>query len=151
FFSSRRRHTRFSRDWSSDVCSSDLSAPGANQSCHFWDGPNPLPVDMATYTSARSPWVNATMSSRPSPLKSPVSTVSPGRPKKSCHFTAVPTNRVPSDRATYTSLSSPSVNATMSSRPSPSKSVGEPAKYRPPDGGGGGGGAPQLSLTRYRW
>src|SRR6266511_4721011 len=27
FFSSRRRHTRFSRDWSSDVCSSDL-APG---------------------------------------------------------------------------------------------------------------------------
>src|SRR5690606_39683908 len=27
FFSSRRRHTRFSRDWSSDVCSSDLLAP----------------------------------------------------------------------------------------------------------------------------
>src|SRR5690606_39866195 len=26
FFSSRRRHTRFSRDWSSDVCSSDLAA-----------------------------------------------------------------------------------------------------------------------------
>src|SRR5690606_42057788 len=26
FFSSRRRHTRFSRDWSSDVCSSDLMA-----------------------------------------------------------------------------------------------------------------------------
>src|SRR5690606_40656899 len=25
-FSSRRRHTRFSRDWSSDVCSSDLDA-----------------------------------------------------------------------------------------------------------------------------
>src|SRR5690606_40108166 len=40
FFSSRRRHTRFSRDWSSDVCSSDLrflstvfyiTAP-----CHFF-------------------------------------------------------------------------------------------------------------------
>src|SRR5690606_39303552 len=29
FFSSRRRHTRFSRDWSSDVCSSDLA---------FWRG-----------------------------------------------------------------------------------------------------------------
>src|SRR6266511_3114282 len=28
FFSSRRRHTRFSRDWSSDVCSSDLEASG---------------------------------------------------------------------------------------------------------------------------
>src|SRR5690606_39562844 len=27
FFSSRRRHTRFSRDWSSDVCSSDLAVP----------------------------------------------------------------------------------------------------------------------------
>src|SRR5207302_6853166 len=27
FFSSRRRHTRFSRDWSSDVCSTDLNAP----------------------------------------------------------------------------------------------------------------------------
>src|SRR5690606_14374186 len=28
FFSSRRRHTRFSRDWSSDVCSSDLMRGG---------------------------------------------------------------------------------------------------------------------------
>src|SRR5215510_16090203 len=28
FFSSRRRHTRWPRDWSSDVCSSDLSFPG---------------------------------------------------------------------------------------------------------------------------
>src|SRR5438874_10365170 len=27
FFSSRRRHTRSLRDWSSDVCSSDLTAP----------------------------------------------------------------------------------------------------------------------------
>src|SRR3989449_7805071 len=33
FFSSRRRHTRCSRDWSSDVCSSDLSpANGATVS-----------------------------------------------------------------------------------------------------------------------
>src|SRR5690606_40393403 len=29
FFSSRRRHTRFSRDWSSDVCSSDLQTAWA--------------------------------------------------------------------------------------------------------------------------
>src|SRR5437870_6283196 len=29
FFSSRRRHTRWPRDWSSDVCSSDLTrSPG---------------------------------------------------------------------------------------------------------------------------
>src|SRR5690606_39333468 len=31
FFSSRRRHTRFSRDWSSDVCSSDLQAPNLSK------------------------------------------------------------------------------------------------------------------------
>src|SRR5260370_1190478 len=30
FFSSRRRHTRFKCDWSSDVCSSDLS----KNACH---------------------------------------------------------------------------------------------------------------------
>src|SRR5690606_40832883 len=30
FFSSRRRHTRFSRDWSSDVCSSDLPEQACN-------------------------------------------------------------------------------------------------------------------------
>src|SRR5258707_8048671 len=28
FFSSRRRHTRYWRDWSSDVCSSDLGREG---------------------------------------------------------------------------------------------------------------------------
>src|SRR6266487_983346 len=28
FFSSRRRHTRWTGDWSSDVCSSDLVRPG---------------------------------------------------------------------------------------------------------------------------
>src|SRR6267378_882273 len=30
FFSSRRRHTRSLRDWSSDVCSSDLPVPRTN-------------------------------------------------------------------------------------------------------------------------
>src|SRR2546430_3075976 len=30
FFSSRRRHTRFDCDWSSDVCSSDLSSERQN-------------------------------------------------------------------------------------------------------------------------
>src|SRR5690606_41122614 len=34
FFSSRRRHTSFSRDWSSDVCSSDLPLPANTQSAH---------------------------------------------------------------------------------------------------------------------
>src|SRR5690606_40826514 len=35
FFSSRRRHTRFSRDWSSDVCSSDLLS--IIRKSLFWD------------------------------------------------------------------------------------------------------------------
>src|SRR5699024_12064978 len=37
FFSSRRRHTRSKRDWSSDVCSSDLSAGVSG--CYY---PDPL-------------------------------------------------------------------------------------------------------------
>src|SRR5206468_9187880 len=32
FFSSRRRHTRSDRDWSSDVCSSDLTSRNDEQS-----------------------------------------------------------------------------------------------------------------------
>src|SRR2546429_6073753 len=35
FFSSRRRHTRCSRDWSSDVCSSDLAAGRGNGNRDF--------------------------------------------------------------------------------------------------------------------
>src|SRR5256886_10064191 len=34
FFSSRRRHTRFDCDWSSDVCSSDLSGTGTTLCGH---------------------------------------------------------------------------------------------------------------------
>src|SRR5947209_16284186 len=33
FFSSRRRHTRYWRDWSSDVCSSDLRSVARTSSC----------------------------------------------------------------------------------------------------------------------
>src|SRR6266536_1640261 len=35
FFSSRRRHTRSTRDWSSDVCSSDLEATERTGQVHF--------------------------------------------------------------------------------------------------------------------
>src|SRR5690606_40400441 len=35
FFSSRRRHTRFSRDWSSDVCSSDLVQRSRQSQMHL--------------------------------------------------------------------------------------------------------------------
>src|SRR2546430_8976095 len=35
FFSSRRRHTSFDCDWSSDVCSSDLSRAGVREPQDF--------------------------------------------------------------------------------------------------------------------
>src|SRR3989440_7717176 len=35
FFSSRRRHTRSDRDWSSDVCSSDLAMGGVDAVVHL--------------------------------------------------------------------------------------------------------------------
>src|SRR5690606_40924274 len=38
FSSSRRRHTRFSRDWSADVCSSDLHLQGQKAGCHYVHG-----------------------------------------------------------------------------------------------------------------
>src|SRR5207302_4099009 len=44
FFSSRRRHTRFSRDWSSDVCSSDLLFPGCCGNRAAQGGNRPHPV-----------------------------------------------------------------------------------------------------------
>src|SRR6202046_4845043 len=37
FFSSRRRHTRSKRDWSSDVCSSDLRLMKAGHECVVFD------------------------------------------------------------------------------------------------------------------
>src|SRR2546429_904252 len=38
FFSSRRRHTRCSRDWSSDVCSSDLIASSKDGTVKIFEG-----------------------------------------------------------------------------------------------------------------
>src|SRR5439155_8109829 len=40
FFSSRRRHTRWPRDWSSDVCSSDLVGVVGNTAEAGLDGPD---------------------------------------------------------------------------------------------------------------
>src|SRR5207249_7794237 len=40
FFSSRRRHTRSKRDWSSDVCSSDLPNGAAHALRLARDGPD---------------------------------------------------------------------------------------------------------------
>src|SRR5882757_7725900 len=44
FFSSRRRHTRYWRDWSSDVCSSDLSAPARRARVGRWRVPSRRPA-----------------------------------------------------------------------------------------------------------
>src|SRR5690606_39405815 len=45
FFSSRRRHTSFSRDWSSDVCSSDLApCPAGEAPGLAIDGAKGLPA-----------------------------------------------------------------------------------------------------------
>src|SRR2546429_1039833 len=47
FFSSRRRHTRCSRDWSSDVCSSDLTNRGSlGSQLHIsWDLKGLQPIE----------------------------------------------------------------------------------------------------------
>src|SRR5690606_40402579 len=47
FFSSRRPHTRFSRDWSSDVCSSDLNREVLNR-----DGVRIRQLDLPKVTAA---------------------------------------------------------------------------------------------------
>src|SRR5256884_6683708 len=49
FFSSRRRHTRCSRDWSSDVCSSDLLHPGPAQVVAVGVDPPLLEFHLATH------------------------------------------------------------------------------------------------------
>src|SRR5690606_40053288 len=67
-FSSRRRHTRFSRDWSSDVCSSDLLAASRNYDLEFFftasdttDRGNPLAFEIGQ----RDTTVNAGHWSKP--------------------------------------------------------------------------------------
>src|SRR6266498_6165597 len=52
FFSSRRRHTRCGRDWSSDVCSSDLAVRNplgepVDEWLDFWEQAEHLLVDSA--------------------------------------------------------------------------------------------------------
>src|SRR5699024_11820080 len=54
FFSSRIRHTRSKRDWSSDVCSSDLLLNGTHQKTN----------SMSATTSSASSYVNPFMYAR---------------------------------------------------------------------------------------
>src|SRR6267378_5886171 len=55
FFSSRRRHTRSLRDWSSDVCSSDLIPPNAIHGSGFSAfGWGMIPIDLSYVGVAHS-------------------------------------------------------------------------------------------------
>src|SRR2546429_2395224 len=63
FFSSRRRHTRCSRDWSSDVCSSDLfCAMGIRllrgRTFTWADSEGSLPVAIISESAVRQYWPN---------------------------------------------------------------------------------------------
>src|SRR5215510_15906442 len=56
FFSSRRRHTRWPRDWSSDVCSSDLPwrfAVGADFAFPETSGQRPFGITLVNWYSRR--------------------------------------------------------------------------------------------------
>src|SRR2546430_12916574 len=53
FFSSRRRHTRFDCDWSSDVCSSDLRSPALQRAWDRWINDR-LPVMRQRWVAAAS-------------------------------------------------------------------------------------------------
>src|SRR5690348_18115198 len=53
FFSSRRRHTRWTGDWSSDVCSSDLPRRrDPNRACYPWVALAPRESSAARLASA---------------------------------------------------------------------------------------------------
>src|SRR5690625_7682777 len=57
FFSSRRRHTRWPRDWSSDVCSSDLKYSLASPTAKGKARPLARPAAMAAAKVQPVPWV----------------------------------------------------------------------------------------------
>src|SRR5436305_8847053 len=63
FFSSRRRHTRCGRDWSSDVCSSDLDSTSTTQKTYNHDssGAQTSNTLQVSYTPP-SPVLNQNMS-----------------------------------------------------------------------------------------
>src|SRR3989449_10815250 len=65
FFSSRRRHTRCSRDWSSDVCSSDLLCTHMHKQHNGHRGPLVvLAYSGGLDTSAIVPWLRETYGAR---------------------------------------------------------------------------------------
>src|SRR2546429_4033823 len=130
-FSSRRRHTRCSRDWSSDVCSSDLSETSANFPAAF----RKMRLGCASFASNPPPATNK--SGQPSLSKSTSPQPQPlhGRLRASSPVDALPSSKEPPPRfrnTSYVSFFSPVI--TRSSRPSPStspKSAPIPEMLRP--------------------
>src|SRR5712664_2640375 len=59
FFSSRRRHTRSDRDWSSDVCSSDLwsSHPSSQQKSPALHRADRMRPHLSDYSPPRPRWL----------------------------------------------------------------------------------------------
>src|SRR5207249_6072869 len=59
FFSSRRRHTRSKRDWSSDVCSSDLTdaRPSGHRACRSGAPPATWGGALGRIPGARESWL----------------------------------------------------------------------------------------------
>src|SRR2546430_7553397 len=76
FFSSRRRHTRFDCDWSSDVCSSDLVVPSLFQDLEPLTNRAPPP------TSRDPPEREARLLDFPPSTLAPASSPAP-RPRRS--------------------------------------------------------------------
>src|SRR5690625_7720455 len=59
FISSRRRHTRWPRDWSSDVCSSDLLLTGGREESDRLAAEHGGAYVAATVLQADDPWADA--------------------------------------------------------------------------------------------
>src|SRR5699024_11821813 len=80
FFSSRRRHTRSKRDWSSDVCSSDLNRPERWRTCStiapvYWAFPASAATRGCSFEAKRrlqaKRWISSPFASREKPRRSP--------------------------------------------------------------------------------
>src|SRR5690606_33813157 len=92
-----RRHTRFSRDWSSDVCSSDLGSERLG--CEWLGcellGQEPVGFSVETEGACRHAWSHSS-------FNSPVQTASHGPSIKTCPLGAHSISRRPPKRWTVT-------------------------------------------------
>src|SRR5882762_573247 len=73
FFSSRRRHTRFKCDWSSDVCSSDLTSPPLKP-------PFAQHYERWYHADGRGDWKNKMLMSKLAPMTDAAQTYHSGLP-----------------------------------------------------------------------